>query len=132
MPYKQDFNKVLEELIKFDVCDEWEGINDKPFYGMQWKGRYTSGYIWVRGTCMSFTKYMDAIQVENLMLVINYIDGKSTYPYATGSMFGAPETERYIFGCDNLLFLKGDINVRDELIRVDKIAKRNHVSQYWI
>ena len=23
-------------------------------------------------------------------------------------------------------------NVRDELLRVDKIAKQNHVSQYWI
>lgn len=131
MPYKQNFDKVLTELIKFDIHDEWEGLNDTPFYGMKWKGVYTYGYIWVRGTSMRFTKHTDHIQVENLILVINYIDGKTTYPYAN-DMFGAPETEQLILGYDDLLFLKGDIDVRDELIRVDKIAKRNHVSQYWI
>jgi len=133
MGYKEDFDKVLKELIKFDVYNEWEGKHNKVFYGMHWTGLYTYGYIWCRGTSMWFTQHDYDIQVENLMLVINYIDGKTTYPYANG-MFGEPETEHLIWSVTygNLSFLKGDIRVRDELIRVDKIAKRYHVTQWWI
>lgn len=131
IPYKQDFNKVLKELIIFDVHDEWEGECDIPFYGMDWKGPYTNGSIWVRGTCMKFTNSSHRIQITNLVSIINYINGETTYPYANG-MFGEPEYDRIIWFYDDVSFLIGDFNVRDELIRVDKIAKRNHVTQCWI
>ena len=131
LPYKQNFDKVVEDIIRFDVYDCWEGERDEPFYGMNWNGKYTNGTIWIRGTSMRFTNYDEHIQVHSLMEVINYIDGKTHFPYANNT-FGCPETLYSIYLDDECPFLLGDIDARNELVRVDKIAKRHRVTQWWI
>jgi hypothetical protein len=130
MPYKQNFDSVLEELIRFDVYDcQYQDI--KPSWYMTWKGKYTNGTIWCRGTCMNFANSDDEIQIHSLMELICYINGETRFPYAN-DVFGSPEKEYLIGLYDDCSFLLGDTGVRDELVRVDRIAKRYRVTQWWV
>lgn len=121
MTYKEIYDKVPDD-IKVDI----DG-ND-----MYWNGRYTHGSICSEGTDIWFYEYdipSSYIQDCPLMKLISFIDGKKDFTDFNGRL---GEQETHSVDVDNYYyFLVGDMEMRNELIRIHKIADRYNINEWW-